>query len=108
MNWSIRTSLEGDRDSIIAVVSEAFMNGGRDGSVEVAIVEDTWSLEAPDSDLDLVAVGGDVILGHVLGATGHLGDNPIVGIAPLSVTPTRHNEGIGTALMAELLRRAEH
>jgi putative acetyltransferase len=30
-----------------------------------------------------------------------------VGIAPLSVTPNRQNEGIGTALMTELLRRAE-
>ena len=54
-----------------------------------------------------VAFEGPRVIGHVLGAIGHLGDRPVVGIAPLSVTPSRQNEGIGTALMNELLNRAD-
>ena len=62
---------------------------------------------AGGEQLDLVAVEGPRILGHVLGAYGRLGDRAVVGIAPLSVVTDRQNEGIGSAVMTELLGRIE-
>jgi putative acetyltransferase len=107
LTWSVRTSDLRDRDLIIDVVESAFANGGRDGGEEVAIVRDTWAINAAAEGLDLVAVDGGQVLGHVLGATGRLGGRPVIGIAPLSVAPTCQRQGVGTALMTELLDRAE-
>jgi putative acetyltransferase len=107
MSYSVRASGPKDREPILAVVREAFSNGGRDGSEEVAVAIDTWSLDAGVPGLDLVAVDGAQIVGHVLGAAGRLGDRPVVGVAPLSVIPSRQHEGIGTALMTELLQWTE-
>ena len=73
----------------------------------MAVAIDTWSLDAGVPGLDLVAVDGAQIVGHVLGAAGRLGDRPVVGVAPLSVIPSRQHEGIGTALMTELLQWTE-
>ena len=47
------------------------------------------------------------IVGHVLAARGDLGGREVVAVAPLAVTPARQGFGIGTALMTELLRRAD-
>ena len=57
--------------------------------------------------LELVAIDGDEVIGHVLGAHGDLDGRDVVGIAPLAVTPPRHGQGIGNALMTEVLRRAD-
>jgi predicted N-acetyltransferase YhbS len=105
--WSVRPTEARDRESIIAVVGDAFANGGRDGSEEVAIVRAVWALHAGVEGFDLVADDGGRVVGHVLGSTGHLGGRQVVGIAPLAVAPRSQGEGIGTALMTELLTRVE-
>jgi putative acetyltransferase len=107
LSWTIRTAEPKDRDSIIDVVRDAFTGDGRDGSEEVAIVHDTWSLVAEAEGHDLVAVEDQQIVGHILGATGSLSGRPVMGIAPLSVAHGHQGEGIGSALMTELLGRAE-
>ena len=107
MTWIVRSSLEEDRAAILEVVRDAFSGDDRDGQEEVDIVADTWSLDAAPHGLDLVAVEGAAVLGHVLGARGRLGGREAIGVAPLAVTPSRQHEGIGSALMTELLRRAE-
>lgn len=104
---SIRPTRPSDRSSIRGVVRDAFSTGGRDGQEEVDIVTSTWSLEAAAPGLDLVAVRNDVVVGHVLGAFGQLGDRRCVGVAPLAVTPSLQGQGIGAALMTEVIRRAE-
>jgi putative acetyltransferase len=106
-DWVVRPAVPDDREAILAVVRDAFSNGGRDGSEEIDIVQDTWSLDAVPHGLELVAVEDGDVLGHVLGARGDLDGREVVGIAPLAVTPERHGEGLGTALMTELLRRAQ-
>jgi putative acetyltransferase len=103
----IRSTTRDDRPAILVLVREAFSNGGRDGSEEVDIVKQTWSAEAAAEGLDLVAVEDGEVRGHVLGAHGDLGGRDVVGVVPLAVVPSHHHEGIGTALMTELLGRAE-
>ncbi len=103
----IRTANERDRRQILGVVRDAFSGSGRHGWEEVEIAEATWSLGAVPHQLELVATQGEAIVGHVLAGWGTLGGREVVGIAPLSVRPDRQGVGIGSALMRELLRRAE-
>jgi putative acetyltransferase len=104
---TIRSAMPGDRVAILQVVREAFSKADRDASEELDIVRSTWRLEATRHDLELVAVEVSQIVGHVMAARGDLGGREVVSVAPLAVSPARHNVGIGTALMTELLRRVE-
>ena len=47
------------------------------------------------------------MVGYVVAALGHLSANDVLGVAPLAVTPERQHAGIGTALMTELIGRAD-
>ena len=107
MPWTIRDVQDRDRDTILALVRAAFTDVTRDGSEEVQIVLETWERNAVATGLDLVAHDGELIIGHVLGDVGDLGGHPIVAIAPLAVEPGHQGSGVGTALMQELLKRAE-
>lgn len=106
-NWSIRLTRPADRDAIVDVVRKAFSSESRDGQEEVDIVLNTRSLGAVVSGLELVAIEDGRVVGHVLGAYGKLNDRVVVGVAPLAVAPLRQNEGIGSALMTEVIRRAD-
>jgi putative acetyltransferase len=105
--WAIRPAVPDDRAAILAVVRDAFSNDGRDGSEEISIVQDTWSVDAVPDGFELVAVEDGEVLGHVLPARGDLGGRDVVGIAPLAVTSERQGQGLGTALMTELLHKAQ-
>jgi len=103
----IRLTSQEDKDAILGFVREAFATGGRDGQEEVGIVEAIWALDAAGPDLDLVAVLDGVVCGHVLGSWGELGKKQIIGIAPLAVSPAYQGRGIGSALMREIIGRAD-
>ena len=102
-----RTALLGDRPSILTLVQLAFATGGRDGGEEVDIVKTTWALGAAAEGLELVAVVHGVVVGHVLGARGDLAGRDVVGVAPLAVSSAHQRAGVGSALMRELISRAE-
>ena len=102
---SVGAAVPSDREDILAVVARAFRTGGRDGSEEVEIVRQTWAV-AGSGTIDLVARDGDAVIGHVLGAGGVVGDARVIGLAPLSVAPGWQGRGVGSALMAEFIRRA--
>ena len=104
---AIRTASEADRDPILGVIEDAFSDHSRDGREEVEIAEATWSRRAVPHGLELVATEGRNVVGHVLTGWGALAGRDVVGIAPLAVLPDRQGDGIGSALMIELLRRAE-
>lgn len=88
------------------MVRAAFSGDGREGNEEVAIVERTWELDAAPAGLELVAVAEGEVIGHVLGARGDLRHSQAIAVAPLSVAPACQRQGVGTALMWELLGRA--
>lgn len=107
MPVTIRTADAAEHNQILDCVRSAFATGGRDGSTEVAIVRRTWALAAAPPGLELVAVEGSKIVGHVIGARGRLEGREVIGLAPLAVRPAEQGKGIGSALATELLRRAE-
>jgi predicted N-acetyltransferase YhbS len=107
VHLTIRRRSAEDEAAILALVRSAFNSDDHDAQEEVDLVISTWGLGASLEDLDLVAVSDGVTVGHVLGAVGHLGDHTVVAVAPLCVIPARQGQGIGTALMEELLTSAE-
>ena len=88
------------------MVRAAFFAGGHRGG-EDDIVSATWTLGAAPHGLDVVAVEGGEIVGHAIAARGRLGQREALGLAPLAVAPHRQRQGIGSALVLELLHRAE-
>lgn len=96
-----------DRNAIRHLVQQAFTADGRDGREELDIVESIWRLDAACDHLELVATVEGIVSGYVLGSWGDLEGRPVVGIAPLAVTPALQRRGVGTALMEELIARAE-
>jgi putative acetyltransferase len=104
---TIRTASDDDRKDILDLIRDAFSDETRDGQIEVDIAVDTWALGAVPDGLELAAVEDGVVVGHVLSGWGDLDGKEVVGVAPLAVAPARQGLGIGTALMMELLLRAE-
>jgi putative acetyltransferase len=103
----VRSAARDDRDAILHLLRQAFTADGRDGREELDIVESIWRLDAACDDLELVATAEGIVFGYVLGSWGDLEGRPVVGIAPLAVTPAFQRLGVGTALMQELIERAD-
>lgn len=109
---TVRATTSADRDVVLDLVQTAFSDDTRTGDEEVDIVIRTWACGATAHPIDLVAVDDDTIAGHVLGAAGTLDDHELLAVAPLAVAPlavapAHQGCGVGTALMTELLTRAE-
>src|ERR1700674_1108063 len=104
---SIRVAAPDDRDAILKVVRDAFYRERRNGQEEVDIVVNTWRLQAALGGLELVAVEENSVVGYLLGARGDLGGREVVAVAPLAVSTSHQRRGAGSALMRELLDRAE-
>ena len=107
MRLTVRKPEPSEKEAILSLVARAFTGPDHDGNEEAQIVLDTWRLGAVISGLELVAVDREVLVGHVLGARGRQGSPPFVAVAPLSVDPSHQRQGVGTALMAALLRHAD-
>jgi putative acetyltransferase len=105
---TVRATKPSDRDAVLDVVRAAFSYGGtRDPQEELDIVIGTWALDAAPEGLDLVAVDDDTVVGYVVAAQGRLSGIGVLGVAPLAVSPLRQRKGIGTALMVDLIQRAD-
>jgi putative acetyltransferase len=103
----VRSADPSDHDTILTLVKGAFDAPDHHGEEEVQIVLDTWRLRAVVSGLELVAVEDGAVIGHILGARGLPGSPGVVAVAPLCVSTDRQGEGVGSALMTELIARAE-
>lgn len=103
----VRSAAVADRTAILRAVREAFATGGRDGCEEADIVEAVWTLDAACHHLELVATIDGIVAGYVLGSWGDLEGCPVVGIAPVAVTPAFQRLGVGTTMMRDLIERAD-
>jgi putative acetyltransferase len=107
LSVTIRSTEPADQPEVLEVVYRAFTSDDYEGTAEVDIVTSTWARSVDLSGLDLVAVDDGRVIGHVIAAVGDLAQTPAIGIAPLSVTPARQGQGVGSALMLELLSRID-
>lgn len=99
----VRTATTLDYDLILDVVRQAF----RGGDDEVRIVNDVRRLGAAITDLELVATVDNTVIGHVLTSRAHLHGRSVAAVAPLAVHPDWQGRGVGSALMTELIGRAD-
>ena len=99
----VRTATSAAHDRILDVVREAF----RGGDEETRIVNDVRRLGAVVPDLELVAIAEDTVVGHVLTSRADLDSRSVAAVAPLAVHPDWQGRGVGGALMAELIDRAD-
>ena len=106
----IRPATTADAAGILAVVGDAFSYGGtRDAGGELAIVRATWSAQAGRPLLELVAVEGGTVVGHLQAAPGRLDGRAaaVAGVAPVCVASAHQGRGTGSTLMAALIGAAE-
>ena len=100
----IRNETAGDIPAISRLVTEALRMLAQSTGTEAGIVE---ALRAEHAlVLSLVAEEEGEVIGYLAASTARIGTQEGWGlIGPLVVLPSRHRQGIGTALMAEALRR---
>ncbi len=98
----IRDERTADVDDVDRLVAEAFV--GRPN--EVALVRGLRA--AADPTISRVAVSGATIVGHVMVSPLTLegSDARVVGLAPLSVTPSCQGRGVGSTLATDILEVA--
>ena len=100
----IRDETAGDIPAIGRLVTEALLMLAQSTGTEAGIVE---ALRAQGAlALSLVAEDEGAVVGYLAASAARIGTQDGWGlIGPLAVLPSRHGQGIGTALMAEALRR---
>lgn len=100
----IRNEKIDDIPAISQLVTEAMLMLAQSAGTEASIIE---KLRADGAlDLSLVAEQDGEVVGHLAASTARIGTQDRWAlIGPLAVLPSRHRQGIGTALMAEALRR---
>ena len=111
----IRREEPGDIVTVREVVAAAFRGaersapptepGGPPG--EVNLVDRLRADTGWIPELSLVAESDGVVIGHVVGSRAYVGDEPAIGLGPLSVEPGRQRSGVGSALMHAVLAAAE-
>jgi len=100
----IRNETIGDIPAISRLVTEALLMLAQSTGTEASIVEELRAEGA--LALSLVAEEEGEVIGYLAASAARIGTQDGWGlIGPLVVLPSRHRQGIGTALMAEALRR---
>lgn len=68
-----------------------------------------WLREDPGwiPELSLVAEADGEIVGHAVATRGTLAGRPSLGLGPVSVSPARQRDGVGSALMHAILGAAD-
>lgn len=100
----IRNETASDIPAISRVVTQALLMLPQSTGTEAGIVE---KLRAQNAlTLSLVADDDGVVIGYLAASAARVGTQDGWGlIGPLAVLPSRHRQGVGTALMTEALRR---
>ncbi|ODU74621.1 MAG: GNAT family N-acetyltransferase [Rhodanobacter sp. 68-29] len=100
----IRNETAQDIPAIGRLITEAFLTLPQASGTEASIVEALRTAHA--LALSLVAEDAGEVVGHLAASAARIGtQDGWALIGPLAVLPSRHRQGIGSALMAEALRR---
>ncbi|TDL33627.1 N-acetyltransferase [Arthrobacter nitrophenolicus] len=108
----LRSENPADREAILALTAEAFAISPATGlpaggePVEVGLLRAIFDAEEYLPHLSVVAVQDGEIVGHVISTRGWVGDQGLLGLGPIGVTPRLQRQGIGSALMRETIDRA--
>ncbi|ELT46117.1 N-acetyltransferase [Arthrobacter nitrophenolicus] len=108
----LRSEDPSDREAILALTAEAFAISPATGlpaggePVEVGLLRALFDAEEYLPHLSVVAVQDGEIVGHVISTRGWVGDQGLLGLGPIGVTPRLQRQGIGSALMRETIDRA--
>lgn len=100
----IRNEITGDTPAVSQLVTEAFGTLPQSSGTEANIIE---ALRAQGAlTLSLVAEDDGEVIGYLAASAARIGmQNGWALLGPLAVLPSRHRQGIGTALIAEALLR---
>ena len=100
----IRNEIDSDASAIRRVVAEAMKLLPQSNGAEAGIVD---RLRADNAlSLSLVAEDGGEVVGYLAASDARIGAMSGWGlIGPVAVLPSRHGEGIGSALMTEAIQR---
>ena len=99
----VRLATPSDDDAIDELIAAAFDGG----EVELDIVRQIRVGGIALPELCFVAENEGVVIGHILLSRGDLDGRSVPAIAPLSVHPSRQRTGVGSALMTEVVTRAD-
>lgn len=97
----IRQETNKDFDSVYTLTKDAFATAEHADGNEQDLVTALRSSEAFLQQLSLVAEIDGQIAGHILFTEGKVGNDTVLVLAPLSVSPKHQKQGVGTALMNE-------
>jgi putative acetyltransferase len=102
---SIRAESDTDFDAIHGVVAQAF-----GGDLEAQLVRNIRASREYVAELALVAIADGQVVGHVMVSHCTLDDDgtshEIATLSPVSVRPDRQGDGIGSAIIREVIARA--
>ena len=101
---SIRAESDSDLDAIHGVVAQAF-----GGDLEAQLVHKIRASHEYVAELALVAIADGRVVGHVMVSHCGLDDDgtnhEIATLSPVSVRPDRQGDGIGSAIIREVIAR---
>jgi putative acetyltransferase len=105
----VRRERPADHDAVRAVHAAAFRPPDGGDVVEARLVDELREDAGFLPHLSLVAVDGEVVVGHVIATRGWLepAGVPALGLGPLGVRPDRQRIGVGTVLVHALVAVAE-
>jgi putative acetyltransferase len=95
MTMTVRAEEPADRDASLEVERAAFAKT-RESDIVVAVRDEAGSFA-------LIAEEGSRVVGHVQMSKAWIGDQEVLALGPIAVTPTRQGKGYGTALVAAAL-----
>lgn len=108
----LRSETPADREAILALTAEAFAVSPVNGlpvegePVEVKLLRELFDADEYLPDFSIVAELDGEVVGHVISTRGWVGESNLLGLGPIGVTPRLQRQGIGSALMAETIARA--
>ena len=108
MDIQIRQEKQEDYQQIRKLVGEAFALAEHSDGDEHNLIDRLRLSPEYISELSLVAVSGDIVLGHIMFSKISVGQSEVIALAPLSVRTDWQRKGIGRLLVTaghELARK---